>query len=152
MVLTGSYLRALDEKQRVALPKKFREYWEQRKETSLVVAPGNEGALNLYGEPTFAKLAERLAERAELGREAQASARAYRRVLYSQAELVEPDQQGRVLLPARLATAAGLAREVMLIGVDDHVEIWPPDRWQAYLDLNQARFDDLAAAASRAGE
>ena len=42
------------------------------------------------------------------------------------------DRQGRVLLPAYLRQSVGLTGEAVLVGSQDHAEIWAPDRWDAY--------------------
>lgn len=40
-----------------------------------------------------------------------------------------PDAQNRVTLPARLRQAVGLERDVALIGMGNHVALYPRDRW-----------------------
>jgi len=35
----------------------------------------------------------------------------------------------------------------MLIGVRDHLEFWPAERWKAYLAESQAQYDQIAEAA-----
>ena len=46
-----------------------------------------------------------------------------KRFVFSSAATVEPDRQGRVLLPPHLVAHAGLDKEVVLAGVSDHLEI-----------------------------
>ena len=41
----------------------------------------------------------------------------------------QPDAQNRIVLPLRLRKAVGLEREVALIGMGDHVAIYPTARW-----------------------
>ena len=43
---------------------------------------------------------------------------------------VEPDTQGRILIPQRLRDFAGLERDVIIIGAIDRIEIWNAARWQ----------------------
>jgi DNA-binding transcriptional regulator/RsmH inhibitor MraZ len=38
----------------------------------------------------------------------------------------------------------------MLIGVQDHLELWQPERWEVYLAEKQARYDEIAENAFRA--
>jgi MraZ protein len=42
----------------------------------------------------------------------------------------QPDAQNRVTLPTRLRAAVGLERDVALIGMGNHVALYPRDRWQ----------------------
>ncbi len=46
-----------------------------------------------------------------------------------------------------LAELAELQKEVVLLGVQDHLELWAAVRWEAYLAEKQAHYDDIAEAA-----
>jgi DNA-binding transcriptional regulator/RsmH inhibitor MraZ len=48
-----------------------------------------------------------------------------------------------------LAELARLGREVVLLGVQDHVEVWAADRWKSYLAEQQSHYDEIAEAAFR---
>ena len=41
-----------------------------------------------------------------------------------------PDKQGRILLPANLRQHAKLEKDVTVIGVGRHAEIWNTQAWQ----------------------
>ena len=60
----------------------------------------------------------------------------------------ELDRQGRVTLPARQLTYAGITREATVIGVQDHIEIWDRMAWAEYLahleEEADATADELA--------
>ncbi len=73
--------------------------------------------------------------------------RAFSRLFYAQAQPAELDSQGRIRIPAELSALAGLGREAILLGVQDHLEIWDRVRWEEYLAERQARYDQLAEAA-----
>ena len=50
---------------------------------------------------------------------------------------LELDASGRVTLPPPLLAHAGIEREVAVVGVGDHLEVWGKERWasvQAALD------------------
>jgi transcriptional regulator MraZ len=141
MLLTGTYERSLDDKQRLALPKRLRELLANQGQ--LVLTPGTDGSLALFPEQAFAALTEKLAARSPTGHEV----RAFSRLLYAQSQSVEIDSQGRVRLPAELARLAALDRDVVLLGVGDRVELWNKSRWEAYLADLQPRYDELAESA-----
>ena len=42
---------------------------------------------------------------------------------------------------------AALEKEITLVGVRDHLEIWNRERWQTYLAQRQEHYDDLAEKA-----
>lgn len=143
MSLTGTYHRSLDEKQRLAVPKRLRDEMCADQAPVLYVAPETEQALTLYSTEQFHRRAETLARSLPQ----QTTLRNYHRLYYSQAEQVEVDAQGRIRLPERLVSFAGLTQEVVLLGVHDHVEIWDRNRWQQFLDEHASGFDSLANAA-----
>jgi transcriptional regulator MraZ len=141
MLLTGAYDRTIDEKLRLAMPKPFREAFED--ERQLVLTPGTDGSLSLFSERTFSGLAAQLAARSPKGQEV----RAFSRLLYAQSRCVDLDSQGRIRLPSDLARLGNLEGDVVVLGVGDHVELWNRSRWEAYLADLQPRYDQLAEAA-----
>jgi DNA-binding transcriptional regulator/RsmH inhibitor MraZ len=44
---------------------------------------------------------------------------------------------------------AGLQHEVVLLGVEDHLELWDAQRWQEWEQANMPRFDSVAEKAFR---
>lgn len=143
MFLTGSFRRSIDEKLRIAIPKRLRVAVECPKGASLYVAPGTDDSLALYTEEAFSRLADRLAGVSPT----QKDVRAYMRLFFARAERVEIDGQGRVRIPQELADLAQLSKEVVLLGVQDHLEVWAADRWETYLSAKQPHYDEIAEAA-----
>lgn len=139
MALTGTYLRTLDEKKRVAVPKRLRDDFGQTDLNSLMVAPGTEKSLVIYSSLGFEAFAAKLA--------AGAGHQNYLRLFYSSAERVDLDSQGRVRIPDRLAEYAGLKREAYLLGVQDHAELWDKDAWDSFVSTHSPAFDELAMKA-----
>lgn len=142
MLLTGTYDRSLDDKQRLALPKRFRDLLAPEGEP-LLLTPGTDGSLALYAESAFARIADKLAGQSPTALDV----RAFSRLLYAQSQSVDLDSQGRLRIPPELGRLAGLGREVVLLGVGDHVELWDKARWTEYLSHEQPRYDQLAERA-----
>lgn len=145
MLLTGVFGRSLDQKLRVAIPKKLRETLIAEDGKGVYLAPGTDGSLAIYGEPAFAAFAERLAQ-ASPTRE---DVRTFNRLFYARAQWVEPDAQGRIRVPPELAALAHLEKDVVLLGVHDHLELWSAAHWQTYLSEKQDHYDQIAEAAFR---
>jgi transcriptional regulator MraZ len=141
MLLTGTYPRALDDKGRLALPKRLRE--QLKEPPVLFVTPGPDQSLWVYTETDL----ERLSAKFDEAPAADAEARVFRRLFFSQAESVDLDKTGRILIPERLAQFAALKKDVVLIGVRDHLELWDAARWQEFVDQHAARFDTVAEKA-----
>src|SRR5688572_12614756 len=122
----GEYEHTIDDKNRLTLPAKFR----QALAGGLVITRGMDGCLYAYGSDDWRRLVEtRLAALGPLRREG----RLMQRFFFSAAAEVEPDKQGRVMVPASLLERAGLAREVVVAGVYDHLEIWDRTAWREQL-------------------
>ncbi len=143
MLLTGTFARAVDEKQRIAIPKSLREALGSSAKGVLYIAPGTDGSLALFTEDALANLAARLAGSSPNAQDV----RAFSRLFYARAQAVEMDGQGRVRVPPELAELAGLDKEAVLIGVQDHLELWDRQRWEQYVKARQNQFDQIAEAA-----
>jgi MraZ protein len=143
MLLTGTHPRTLDDKKRMALPKRVRELLQDPE--TLYVTPGPDQSLWLYTQKGLEQLSEKLDQTPATD----AEARVFRRLYFAQTEAVDVDRSGRILIPDRLVQFAGLKHEVVLLGVRDHLELWDAQRWQAYLTQHAPRFDAVAESAFR---
>jgi MraZ protein len=141
MLLTGTHDRTLDDKKRLALPKRVREQLGNIKK--LFVSQGLDQCLWLFGQGDL----DRLAEKIDQAPAAQNKVRVFKRLFFASMEAVEVDRNGRILIPERLVQFAGLVHEVKLIGVRDHLELWDAARWNQYLEQNAASFDAVAEEA-----
>jgi MraZ protein len=141
MLLTGSYSRTLDDKKRLALPRRVRDQLGDPQ--VLFVSPGPDQCLWLFTQAELERLAERLDQSPATG----AEARVFRRLYFAQTESVDVDKAGRVLIPERLVQLGGLRHEVVLVGVRDHLELWDAECWQQYLAQHAPRFDAVAEGA-----
>jgi len=141
MLLTGTHPRTLDDKNRLALPKRVREQLDEPE--TLFITPGPDQCLWLYTQAGLEQLAARLDQTPATDTEA----RVFRRLYFAQTEAVDVDGNGRILIPERLVQFAGLKHEAILIGVRDHLELWDAQRWQQYLSDNAPRFDSVAEGA-----
>ena len=139
MALTGTYLRTLDEKRRLAVPKRVKDDFAEDPLESLMIAPGTEKSLVVYSPKGFDQFAAKLSSGAEHQR--------YMRLFYSSAERVEFDSQSRIRIPDRLAEYAGLTRDVYLLGVQDHAELWSKEAWELFMTAHTPEFDQLALRA-----
>jgi transcriptional regulator MraZ len=136
-MLLGEYEHTIDDKNRLTLPAKFRPAFAE----GIVVTRGFDGCLYAYRRPDFARLVEsRLTPLDPFSR----AARQVQRHLLSAAVETELDKQGRVMLPAALLTHAKLNRDVVVAGVDDHLEIWDRELWRAELAELEGSAEDVA--------
>ena len=124
----GTYRHQLDSKGRLAVPFKFRAQLPD----GGTVARWAEGAVGIWPTDAWNELTARL--RAHPVDDE--SSRALLRHLFASADDITFDSQGRCQIPPELRVRAGLSldSQVLIIGVDDHAEIWTPDAWAAYED------------------
>src|SRR5919197_1571950 len=122
-MLVGEYEHLIDEKNRLTLPAKFRQEFGD----GVVLTRGLDGCVFAYRRPDWARLVEsRLAALDPLS----AAARRLQRHFFGGAAEDVPDKQGRVTMPAHLLEHARLGREVVVVGVHDHLEIWDRVAWR----------------------
>src|SRR2546423_14469557 len=111
-MLHGDPEHTIDDKNRLALPSKFRQAFAD----GTVVTRGLDGCLYAFRRPDWDRLVEsRLATLDPLSPEG----RRLERFFYSGAAETELDKQGRVMLPRELIEHAKLGRGVIVAGVDE---------------------------------
>ena len=126
-MLLGEHEHALDDKNRVTLPAKYRQEFA----AGVFVAAGIDPCLLVYPPDGWNRFVEeRLAGLSPFSREA----RQMSRHLFANAIETGLDKQGRIMLPAPLLEHAELEREIVVAGVRDHLELWEPAAWRRELD------------------
>lgn len=136
LVFTGTYEHAIDAKNRLAIPSDVRAQIQRDIEAgngdtvSLYVTPGEGNVLCIYTETAFERRANQLDD-SELD---PVELMVYEQLLFSQSRRVDIDKQGRVRLPDPLLRQANLGRDVVLIGVKDHLEVRDRETWLSYVD------------------
>ena len=121
---TGEYQHNMDPKGRVTVPSKFREDLGDK----FYVCKGLDGCLFVLSQSQWDKLCEKVAAMPL------SKGKGIQRYFFSGAAEVEPDKQGRILIPPNLREFAGLDKDVTLIGAAVRAEIWDTRRWQEYND------------------
>ncbi len=130
----GQFEHSLDEKGRVIVPSKLRDEVRPSEDgEGFIATQAPEGCLYLYTPREW----ERISSDLDQLRRGSARLRKFQRRWYSGAERLPLDRQGRILLPERLRSNAGIQRELVLAGCYDRIEIWAKDSWDV-----QSREDD----------
>jgi len=70
---------------------------------------------------------------------------AFDQMFFSMASKVDWDSQGRILVPEKYRTRTNLAREVTLVGVRDHLELWNRADWAVRMEELESRRGEIAA-------
>jgi len=117
----GQHRYQMDAKGRIALPSRFLDAFGK----SMLLILGRDAGLWAYAEEDWHRVTERIDSSPLSTREERNRAR----TLFGHAERVNVDGQGRVVIPQFLRERARLSDVVVVLGVSDHLEIWPGDEW-----------------------
>lgn len=120
-MFVGTFEHTLDGKGRIVLPATFRNELAGRG-----IVSQYENCLGVWTVDGFGEVARRIQDKVREGMTTQNAVRA----LAANAAQVEPDAQGRILLPPRLREFAAIDKDAVIIGAIDRIEIWNPERWQ----------------------
>ncbi len=130
--LTGTYQCSLDEKGQLTLPRSIRD--QLGGSDTVLLSPGPDKCLWLTNQHHL----ERLGERLDQSQANEADVRVFKRLYFAQTEKLTINSDGRVTIPERLGQFAGLHQEVVLVGIDDHFEVWDAARWRSYTQQKSA--------------
>ncbi len=105
------------------------------------ITRGLDGCLFMFHQPEWDSLREQLDKHPAFN----PKVLNFRRFLFGGAAAVKPDGQGRMAVPQHLREYAGLDKEVVLLGVGNHLELWDRDAWRAFQQDKEAEFKEMAA-------
>lgn len=144
-VFRGVFIVNLDAKGRLAVPAKYRERLQSSCDSQLVVTVDRDRCLLLYPEPEWSLIESKLAALPSFD----STARAIQRLYIGNAQEVEMDGQGRILLPQHLREFASLDKRIAFVGQGSKFELWDEPAWNARNDaaLNDAQIGEMAMAA-----
>ena len=135
-MLLGEYRHNFDAKGRVAIPAKFRD----KLRAGAIVTRGLDNCLFVFADKEWQALAEKLVALPL----AQANSRAFVRLMLAGATDVKLDEQGRILIPDYLRKYSGLAKEAVIAGLYNRIEIWDKDRWETYKQKTESSSEEIA--------
>lgn len=143
-MLLGEYEHTIDDKNRLTLPAKFRRAFVD----GIVVTRGFDGCLYAWTNDGWTNLRDStLGSLHPLSKEG----RRMQRHFFSGASETTPDRQGRVSIPPALLEHAKLGRDVVVAGVNDHLEIWDRAAWRRELAEVEGSAEDVAERLAAQG-
>jgi MraZ protein len=117
----GQHRYQMDAKGRIALPSRFHDAFGK----AMLLILGPDAGLWAYAEEDWHQVTNRIDSNPLSAPVERNRARA----VFGHAELVKVDGQGRVVIPQVLREQARLEKEVVVLGVSNHLEIWPGAEW-----------------------
>lgn len=143
MIFTGHAEATIDQKERLAIPSKYRSQWQAARDgEAWMCVPWPGGVLRLYTENQFAALANQV--RGTLAPDEDQAA--LDTTLFAAAERLEMDATGRIRIPKHQLDLVGLVGEVVVAGSRDRLEIHDRAKWQS---TALARFNALPSLVAR---
>lgn len=135
LMLMGEYHHNLDEKNRLIIPSKLREEMGDL----FVLTRGLDECLFIYPREEWNRIIEKYKELPNTK-----DARNFMRFFLAGATECSFDKQGRISISSPLMRYAELEHECVIIGVNDHLEVWSEDRWEDFMNTNEREFSDIA--------
>ena len=134
-MLMGEYHHSIDDKGRLTIPSKVRDELG----TNFIVTRGLDGCLYIYSESEWQNVIAKYKELPNIK-----DARNFMRFFLSGAINGEFDKQGRVKLSLPLIKYKKIKKECVIIGVNDHLEVWDKESWDTLLEANVDDFTEIA--------
>jgi len=120
----GSSFHTIDSKGRIIIPARFRDVIKADGSYGVMLSR-MDGALIAYTYDEWRKIENRILTLAEKSE----SMRRFRRVFIGGSFECPCDKQDRILIPQNLREYAEFEKDIVLVGVLDHFEIWSRDSW-----------------------
>ncbi|MCC7202694.1 MAG: division/cell wall cluster transcriptional repressor MraZ [Nitrospirae bacterium] len=124
----GRYHHTIDAKGRLSIPSKFRDKVLHSYAGQLILIKDLvDRCIAAYTPDGWEDLTMKIQKASSLAEEV----KAFRRLMFSEAEDCVIDKQGRILIPPRLREYASLEKEVLVAGVENNkIEFWNPQMWE----------------------
>ena len=137
--MTGEYKHSLDSKGRIFIPARLREELGE----VFYITLSMDKCLNAYSSASWQELSDRVSAMSYVNQRKM-------RPLFAYAARCELDAQGRALIPGALREYAGLSKNVVVIGCNNHAELWDPEQWEAVCRAEKSA-ENIAAVMQELG-
>ncbi len=119
----GEYIHSIDKKNRIIIPSKLREELGD----SFVMTRGYDGCLYVFTNEEYKAFLSK-----NLGSFSVNNKNARKFTRFFTPTPCETDNNGRVLIPEGLRLHAGITKDIVSVGLNDHIEIWDKQAWEEY--------------------
>jgi MraZ protein len=144
MAFRGTFDYSLDVKNRLTVPAKFRASLSE----GVVLAKGIERCVQVWTPSAFEAYTSAALQGVHPLSE---DARKLQRFFSANSFDTELDSAGRVMVPTFLLEHGGLAKEVVVTGAGECLELWDRAAWAAYNDALSSDVSEITAALGHPG-
>ncbi|MFL5866929.1 MAG: division/cell wall cluster transcriptional repressor MraZ [Thermoleophilaceae bacterium] len=136
MAFRGHYEHSLDAKNRLSIPARFRAAFS----SGVVLAKDPEPCVTIWPTETHESIIQRaLSGLNPMGSRYRTLSRFYQGNSWD----MDLDSAGRVTLPPQLLAYAALEKEVVVVGVGDHLEVWGRGRWGSQQESLDSQIEEV---------
>lgn len=147
LVLFGEYELTIDDKNRMLIPSDIRRLLDSERDgEAFFLVFGTNKRPWLYPERQYERMVAKMQQELAPSEDALE----FDQMVFGMASRLEWDKQGRVLIPERTLKRTGLNKEVTLVGVRDHLELWNRNDWEAHREALLNRSSEIAFRARQA--
>ena len=137
LAFSGSFDHSLDSKGRVIIPASYREALGE--DFTITINP-MKTAVAIYPKAVWDKQLERLSHINPMDKVGLQYERYLMSVSFSGNSM---DAQGRVLIPVKLRSKIGLARDIVFVGLNHYIEIWDAEVYARMEAQTEEQFETL---------
>lgn len=146
-VLYGEFELTIDEKNRLLVPAEVRRALDtERDGEAFFITIGVNRRPWLYPERKYEAFVSQMESELTPGEDRLA----FDQMFFSMASKVDWDKQGRVLVPEKYRTRTQLGRDVTMVGVRDHLELWNRTDWAQRMEELESQRAEIAARQRQA--
>lgn len=135
-MLLGQYEHSLDSKQRLILPSKIKNEFS----AEVYVTLDFDGCLSLYSEANYNERAKAIQSLSDFEKDN----RLVKRVFFSNSQVLRIDAQSRILIPSFLLDKVHISKDVMIVGMNDHLEIWDKETFLQKEEESESNYSETA--------
>jgi len=143
-LFVGEFEQSIDQaKHRLAISSALREQIDETDGGNFILVLGPDRHLWLYPDQYYRRLLTSMKQSPLPDRQSRRM-----HLLTAMARVVKTDSQGRVVLPEKSLQRAVISQDVTLVGVFDHIEIWPREEWERHVDEALPTYGEMLYEAS----
>ncbi|MCC8097292.1 MAG: division/cell wall cluster transcriptional repressor MraZ [Eubacterium sp.] len=131
----GEYIHSIDKKNRIIVPAKFRDELGE----SFVMTRGYDGCLYVFTTEGYEEFRSK-----NIGTFSINSPNARKLIRFFAPNPCEADANGRVIIPESLRNHAKIEKDIISVGLNDHIEIWDKSAWEAYTTSDEFMGNEFA--------
>ncbi|MDR1413370.1 MAG: hypothetical protein LBI56_00300 [Puniceicoccales bacterium] len=144
-IYVGEHRRSVDEKGRILLPSKWR--FDADQSEIYIAIPNPSGCVTVYPPQMVDKLRGKASDVSLGDKRGQKTLTR----LFSKADQLACDSQGRISINQMLATHASIGKEILMVGNFVTFSIWEPSNYSEYLKRDGEEDDEISKILTQLG-